>query len=77
MSVILCPAVTGPWRAAVPNAASTPSPAVVVAPSSAPQQIHSLFASRCVDVRGPDTRDGTPWLLWDCINAPRQQWRLF
>jgi|GEM_PF-2103735 len=56
------------------TSSTAPSPAVVVAPSSAPQQIQSLFASRCVDVRGPDTRDGTPLQLWDCINAPEERW---
>jgi serine/threonine protein kinase len=77
------PPASAPTASATPSRLATsaaatrsaaPRPAAVAAPSSAPQQIQSLFASRCVDVRGPDTRDGTPLQLWDCINAPEERW---
>lgn len=38
------------------------------------QQVQSMFASRCVDVHGPSTDDGTPLQLWDCINVPEERW---
>ncbi len=50
----------------------TPTAAAAV---PAEQQIQSLYASRCVDVYGPLTEDGTATQLWDCINVPEERWR--
>lgn len=64
-----------------PLVRETPAPAGTRAgsavPATAPRatlQIQSLFASRCIDVRGPSPDDGTPLQLWDCINTPEERW---
>jgi glucosylceramidase len=31
---------------------------------------------RCLDVRGPSDRNGTPVQIWDCVRAPQQRWTL-
>lgn len=82
LSVPLCPAVTGPWRASVPNAAPYPASTRPALPWWSPRRVRRsrsracspAAASMCADpIRGT----APPLQLWDCINAPRQQWRLF
>ena len=36
--------------------------------------IQSLYASRCVDVRGQSIDNETPIQLWDCIDVPEERW---
>jgi serine/threonine protein kinase len=60
-------------RTQAPQETSDPSPQQPQPPATL--QIQSLFASKCVDVRGPLKDDGTPLQLWDCINVPEERWR--
>lgn len=35
------------------------------------------YHGKCLDVRGPSSRNGTPVQLWECVNVPQQRWDIY
>lgn len=66
---------------ATPSPPNSPGPTIdtPVNPTASSTFIHgangTLFAGKCVDVRGPSTAQDTPVQIWDCKQVDEMRWQ--